>query len=76
MVTRGESIVRNLDVRAAALSRDALARIVYSRLFDWIVNKINTTIGQDPDSKLLIGVLDITDLKVSKQTVLSSSVST
>jgi myosin-5 len=59
MVTRGESIVRNLDLRAAALSRDALARIVYSRLFDWIVNKINTTIGQDPDSKLLIGVLDI-----------------
>jgi myosin-5 len=35
MVTRGESIVRNLDLRAAALSRDALARIVYSRLFDW-----------------------------------------
>uniref|UniRef100_A0A452YL67 Myosin-J heavy chain n=1 Tax=Aegilops tauschii subsp. strangulata TaxID=200361 RepID=A0A452YL67_AEGTS len=59
MVTRGESIVRNLDSRAAALSRDALARIVYSRLFDWLVNKINTTIGQDPTSKLLIGVLDI-----------------
>ncbi|CAM0956683.1 unnamed protein product [Alopecurus aequalis] len=34
MVTRGEKIVRNLDLRAAALSRDALARIVYSRLFD------------------------------------------
>ena len=35
MVTHGESIVKNLDPRAAALSRDALARIVYSRLFDW-----------------------------------------
>jgi len=35
MAARGESIVKNLDARAAALSRDALARIVYSRLFDW-----------------------------------------
>ncbi|ONM11765.1 myosin-6 isoform X2 [Zea mays] len=59
MATRGESITKNLDPRAAALSRDALSRIVYSRLFDWIVNKINSSIGQDPDSKILIGVLDI-----------------
>ncbi|RLN16137.1 hypothetical protein C2845_PM02G40730 [Panicum miliaceum] len=59
MATRGESITKNLDPRAAALSRDALARIVYSRLFDCLVNKINSSIGQDPDSKILIGVLDI-----------------
>jgi myosin-5 len=32
---------------------------MYSRLFDWLVEKINTSIGQDPDSKYLIGVLDI-----------------
>ncbi|KAL6638616.1 hypothetical protein ACP70R_023727 [Stipagrostis hirtigluma subsp. patula] len=59
MATRGESITKNLDPRAAALSRDALSRIVYSRLFDWLVTKINSSIGQDPDSKILIGVLDI-----------------
>ncbi|KAL5211030.1 hypothetical protein ABZP36_006653 [Zizania latifolia] len=59
MATRGESITKNLDSRAAALSRDALARIVYSRLFDWLVNKINSSIGQDSNSKILIGVLDI-----------------
>ncbi|KAM0920054.1 hypothetical protein ACQ4PT_007723 [Festuca glaucescens] len=59
MATRGESITKNLDPKAAALSRDALSRIVYSRLFDWLVNKINSSIGQDPESKILIGVLDI-----------------
>ncbi|KAK8541531.1 hypothetical protein V6N12_014162 [Hibiscus sabdariffa] len=38
---------------------DGLAKTLYSRLFDWLVKKINISIGQDPDSKCLIGVLDI-----------------
>ncbi|KAM7252959.1 hypothetical protein ACFE04_008860 [Oxalis oulophora] len=59
IVTRDESITKNLDPNSATLNRDALAKTVYSRLFDWIVNKINSSIGQDPDSKSLIGVLDI-----------------
>ncbi|KAL0322620.1 UNVERIFIED_CONTAM: Myosin-7, partial [Sesamum angustifolium] len=59
MVTPDETITKSLDVDAAAISRDGLAKILYSRLFDWLVNKINHSIGQDPDSKLLIGVLDI-----------------
>ncbi|GMI71781.1 myosin XI A [Hibiscus trionum] len=59
MVTRDESITKSLDPVTAALSRDALAKIVYSKLFDWLVDKINDSIGQDPESKLLIGVLDI-----------------
>lgn len=59
IVTRDENITKCLDPQAAVLSRDALAKIVYSRLFDWLVNKINSSIGQDPNSKSLIGVLDI-----------------
>lgn len=92
IVTRDETITKWLDPNSAALSRDALAKIVYSRLFDWcvfslkkindilelwydlnfilminmfnvtflrLVDKINNSIGQDPDSKFLIGVLDI-----------------
>ncbi|GAB2281889.1 hypothetical protein Dimus_016455 [Dionaea muscipula] len=59
IVTRDETITKSLDPESAALSRDALAKIVYSRLFDWIVDKINNSIGQDPDSKSIVGVLDI-----------------
>ncbi|KAK2645287.1 hypothetical protein Ddye_020482 [Dipteronia dyeriana] len=59
MVTPEEIITRTLDPVAAVGSRDALAKTVYSRLFDWLVDTINTSIGQDPNSKSLIGVLDI-----------------
>ncbi|XP_018717052.1 myosin-6 [Eucalyptus grandis] len=59
IVTRDETITKFVDPDSAAGQRDALAKIVYSRLFDWIVDKINNSIGQDPNSKSLIGVLDI-----------------
>nr|CAB3477435.1 unnamed protein product [Digitaria exilis] len=59
IVTPEEIITRTLDPASAVASRDALAKTVYSRLFDWIVEKINISIGQDPNSKQLIGVLDI-----------------
>ena len=48
-----------IDVRAAEDNRDSLSKTVYSRMFDWLVNKVNTSIGQDPHATTLIGVLDI-----------------
>ncbi|CAL5343097.1 unnamed protein product [Camellia sinensis] len=59
MVTPEEVIKRSLDPLSAAVSRDGFAKTIYSRLFDWLVDKINVSIGQDPNSKSLIGVLDI-----------------
>ncbi|OMO96239.1 IQ motif, EF-hand binding site [Corchorus olitorius] len=59
MITPEEVIKRSLDPQSAAISRDGLAKTIYSRLFDWLVDKINKSIGQDPNSKSLIGVLDI-----------------
>ncbi|GMI77887.1 MYOSIN XI K, MYOSIN XI-17 [Hibiscus trionum] len=59
MVTPEEVITRSLDPENAVASRDALAKTIYSRLFDWLVDKINVSIGQDPNSKSIIGVLDI-----------------
>uniref|UniRef100_A0A6V7QYP6 Myosin-12 n=1 Tax=Ananas comosus var. bracteatus TaxID=296719 RepID=A0A6V7QYP6_ANACO len=59
IVTPDGNITKPLDPESAALNRDALAKTVYSRLFDWIVDKINNSIGQDPTATNIIGVLDI-----------------
>ncbi|PSS15492.1 Myosin-17 like, partial [Actinidia chinensis var. chinensis] len=69
MVTPEEIIMRIVDPVTALGSRDAFAKTIYSRLFDWIVENINISIGQDqnPTSKLIIGVLDIYGFEIFKQ---------
>ncbi|KAG7025461.1 Myosin-11, partial [Cucurbita argyrosperma subsp. argyrosperma] len=59
MITPEDVIKKSLDPLGATVSRDGLAKTIYSRLFDWLVGKINVSIGQDPGSEYLIGVLDI-----------------
>eukprot|EP01023_Acetabularia_acetabulum_P012483 TRINITY_DN15844_c0_g1_i1.p1 TRINITY_DN15844_c0_g1~~TRINITY_DN15844_c0_g1_i1.p1 ORF type:complete len:843 (-),score=133.29 TRINITY_DN15844_c0_g1_i1:564-3092(-) len=57
-------IVTPLKVPAAEESRDALAKTIYSRLFDWLVSAINKKISFYRDTKSAgsdrtIGILDI-----------------
>ncbi|KAJ7533864.1 hypothetical protein O6H91_13G068100 [Diphasiastrum complanatum] len=59
IVTRDENITKTLDPISATVNRDTLAKTIYTKLFDWLVNKINKSIGQDANSKNAIGVLDI-----------------
>ncbi|CAN1270668.1 XI-C [Linum perenne] len=59
MITPDDVIKKSLNPGGATISRDGLAKTIYCRLFDWLVDKINVSIGQDPKSKCLIGVLDI-----------------
>ncbi|CAI8606062.1 unnamed protein product [Vicia faba] len=57
--TREGNIIKALDCNAAVARRDTLAKTVYARLFDWLVDKINMSVGQDINSHMQIGVLDI-----------------
>ncbi|XP_008001917.2 unconventional myosin-Ia [Chlorocebus sabaeus] len=60
METAKEKVVTALNVMQAQYARDALAKNVYSRLFDWIVNRINESIKVGiGEKKKVMGVLDI-----------------
>ncbi len=60
-------IVSPIDVKAALDNRDSLAKTIYSRMFDWLVAKINTAIGQDDTAPTLVGVLDIYGFECFKE---------
>ncbi|XP_046494264.1 unconventional myosin-If [Equus quagga] len=55
---RSESIDVTLNVEQAAYTRDALAKGLYARLFDFLVEAINRAM-QKPQEEYSIGVLDI-----------------
>ncbi|WJX41330.1 hypothetical protein P8452_28697 [Trifolium repens] len=72
---REGNIVKAFDCNAAVAGRDVLAKTVYARLFDWFFDKINKTVGQDINSRMQIGILDIMALSLLRITVLSNSAS-
>ena len=59
IVSMGETIVMQRNAAAAGYAMAAVMKEVYSRLFAWVVDTINTSLGQMPDANPFIGVLDI-----------------
>jgi myosin heavy subunit len=65
----GEKVTTNNSQAESVSLRDAVSKSVYSKLFDWIVVRINKTLDVDPASNpQFIGILDIfgfEDMKVN-----------
>ncbi|KAF2404555.1 putative myosin heavy chain [Trichodelitschia bisporula] len=62
LVTRGEKIMSNLTQQQAIVVRDSVAKYIYSSLFDWLVDVINSSLATDEvlsHAHSFIGVLDI-----------------
>lgn len=62
ITTRNEKIVSNLNHKQAVVARDSFAKYIYSALFDWLVNYVNTDLcPAEIEGKIqsFIGVLDI-----------------
>ena len=61
ITTRSEKIVSDANCAQAIVSRDSIAKFIYSMLFDWIVKIVNLKLDTASASKeqRFIGVLDI-----------------
>ncbi|XP_030005136.1 unconventional myosin-Vb isoform X2 [Sphaeramia orbicularis] len=59
LVTASETYVKNMSCKQAANARDALAKHIYARMFDWIVEHINVALHTSSKQHSFIGVLDI-----------------
>lgn len=62
ITTRSEKIVSNLNHKQALVARDSFSKYIYSALFDWLVDYVNTDLCPPEvaaNIKSFIGVLDI-----------------
>ncbi|XP_066913408.1 unconventional myosin-Ie-like [Clytia hemisphaerica] len=56
--SKKEVINMTLNVEQASYTRDALAKAIYTRIFDWLVGAINRAMEKD-SSEISVGILDI-----------------
>lgn len=57
---RRDKVLTSLNRDQAIYARDALAKAIYSRMFEWLVKKLNTSLeSHEGGGKTLMGILDI-----------------
>ncbi|XP_053711307.1 unconventional myosin-Ih isoform X1 [Synchiropus splendidus] len=62
---KAEEVLSPFSVDHAVYARDALAKAIYGRTFNWLVNKVNESLAnKDSSRKTVIGLLDIYGFEV------------
>ncbi|XP_041666634.1 unconventional myosin-Ih isoform X2 [Cheilinus undulatus] len=62
---KSEEVFSPFSVDHAVYARDAIAKAIYGRTFNWLVNKINESLAnKDSSRKTVIGLLDIYGFEV------------
>ena len=63
VIAGGENMITFKNAKDATLARDAVAKAIYARLFDWIIYKINVSLScgysASVEAQQYVGVLDI-----------------
>ncbi|XP_045110459.1 unconventional myosin-Ia-like isoform X3 [Portunus trituberculatus] len=64
---RGETVVAELSATEATRTRDALCRALYSRLFTWVVSRVNEAIKvKTLARRKVLGILDIFGFEIQE----------
>ncbi|KAJ3067495.1 Myosin type-2 heavy chain 1 [Podochytrium sp. JEL0797] len=59
-VIRGETFLKAVKLERAVVARDSVAKVIYTKLFDWLVQMINHNLQMKAsDKQQFIGILDI-----------------
>jgi len=68
LTIRGEDMHVTLSAEESCAARNALAKFIYEKQFDWLVQKVNKAIGKGKGSELkrTIGILDIFGFEIFK----------
>lgn len=66
----GEVLVSGHTAEAAKSARNALAKAIYSRLFDWVIESVNAALAPDKAGKFLADKKIILDGSVERRTLL------